>query len=57
MQDVEDLGIGDGPGSRLALLPAAIRARRNLQALESQGLADLLDCVAALALLVDELGD
>lgn len=57
MQDVEDLGIGDGPGSRLALLPAAIRARRNLQALEAQGLADLLDCVAALAMLVDELGD
>lgn len=57
MQDVEDLGIGDGPGGRLALLPAAIRARRDRQALDGQGLACLLDCLAALALLVDELGD
>lgn len=57
VQDIEDPGIGDGPGRRLALLPAAVSARRDLQALDGQGLACLLDCVAALALLVDEFGD
>lgn len=57
MQDIEDPGIGDGPGRRLALLPAAVNARRDLQPLDGQGLACLLDCVAALALLIDEFGD
>lgn len=40
MQDVEDLGIGDGPGRQLALPPAAIRARRDHQPLKTQGLAE-----------------
>lgn len=57
MQGVEDLGVGDGTGGRLALFPAAVCARRDLQPMETQGLADPLDCVAALALPVDELGD
>ncbi|CBT77179.1 MULTISPECIES: hypothetical protein [Glutamicibacter] len=57
VQDVEDLGVGDVPGCRLALFPAAVGSRRDLQSLNSQGLACLLDCVAALALMVDELGD
>jgi len=57
MQGIEDLGVGDSPRGWVTLFPAAVSARRDLQTLGGQGLADLLDCVPALALLVDELGD
>lgn len=57
MQGIEDLGVGDSPRGWVTLFPAAVSAYRDLQALSSQGLADLLDCAPVLALLVYELGD
>lgn len=57
MQSVENQCIGEDAGCRVRLLPTAICARRELQTLNVQGLADLLDRVATLALPIDELGD
>lgn len=54
---MKDLGISDGHGGRLKLFPAAESARRDHQTLNSQGLAEMLVCVATFTLLVDELSD
>ena len=57
MKNVQNECVRDDSWCWFSCFPAAIRAGRNLQALSIQGVAGLLDCIAAFALLVDELGD
>lgn len=57
MQDVEDRSVSDSSSGWVMSFPDIVSACRDPQALDSQGLTDLLDCIAALTLLVDEFGD
>lgn len=57
MQVIENERVSDDARCGLIGFPAAIRAGRDLQALNIQRLADLLDCMPTFALLIDELSN